>query len=373
MLSNIKFSNLFSELILLVVLLLTLTLVGCQSDPVPAALDTVAQEETTPTTPVALAEEPEPEPVVEPEPEVVPAPEPEPVQEVTFDFAEEAYHAGDYAEATERFTIYTEEHAANPWGFYMLGLSSWKDGDLGDAESAFIEAIRLDPTHVKSWINLTRVHLENGKSSDAIAALNEAIAYGVETSETYRLQGRAYDQQGDHTEAVAAYREALMLDQKDAWSMNNLGLVYIKQEQFDDAVSVLAVAVEERTDIALFYNNLGMALEHVGQFRAAEEAYQAAIDLNETYEKAIANLERVETVDQDPLLEPVDLAVIADRFVEEMATWSQEDIANESMEVEAVPEAVEDNTDVSTLPEIDSLLDVATTYTPQADSTQNNP
>lgn len=385
MLTNIKFSNLISELFLFVALIVALTLVGCHPSEttVPVAAAEV-QEEQTPTTPVTLVEEAAEEvvPIVEPEPTVIP--EPEPPQEIAFSDAEAAYRNGDYSEATDLFSQYTEQHAANPWGFYMFGLSAWKGGDLEQAETAFIEAIRLDASHTKSWINLSRVHLDAGKPTDAVAALNEAIALDAVSNETYRLQGRAYDQLGEKEEAITAYREALILNGTDVWSLNNLGLVYIQEQQYDEALPVLALAVETRSDIAVFYNNLGMALEHTGHYRAAEEAYQAAVDLRETYEKANINLARVEQVDEDPMQEPIDLAEVAKSFAEEVATWSKEEVANETLPQEEKTPMVE-QADEELMPEVGSVEDASAqapeegTAEPEstsevpADSTIHNP
>ena len=66
---------------------------------------------------------------------------------VTFADGESAYNARNYAMATEIFTRYTEQHPKNAWGHFMLGLSSWKSGNLIRAELGFNEALRLDPGH----------------------------------------------------------------------------------------------------------------------------------------------------------------------------------------------------------------------------------
>lgn len=374
MFTNAKHHHLISELLMLAALLLMFLMVGCAPENTPTPQDTTSTESPAPpTTPVAEVSEPSIPLPVEPTPEPEAEPLPEPPREVTFADAEAAYHEGDYEGAVDLFSQYTEQHAANAWGFYMLGLSSWKAGDLEEAEQAFIEALRLDETHVKSWTNLSRVHLDAQKPADAVAALQEALAFGGDTYETYRLQGRALHQMGEHDAAVTAYQEALMRYDKDAWSMNNLGLVYIEEEAFDQAASVLALAVETRSDIALFYNNLGMALEHLGQFVAAADAYQAALDLNAEYTKAIDNLARVESVEQDPLLEPVDLAALAERFVEEMTSWQKEEVA----QVEADGSTAADaslNTSVERDASTPTLSETAdsTGYVVQADSTQHN-
>ena len=72
----------------------------------------------------------------------------------------------------------------------------------------------------------------------------------------------------------------------------------------------------------------------VGHFRAAEEAYRSATAIDESHEKASANLGRIEVVLEDPTLEPVDLASLAQSFVEEIRSWSDTMVASESTESE---------------------------------------
>jgi tetratricopeptide (TPR) repeat protein len=79
---------------------------------------------------------------------------------MTFADGKVAYEARKYSDATTIFELYTGRHPDNAWGHYMLGLAAWKSGDLGKAESAFEQALRIDPDHVKSYVNLSRVLID---------------------------------------------------------------------------------------------------------------------------------------------------------------------------------------------------------------------
>ena len=59
----------------------------------------------------------------------------------SYESAESAFNAGRYPEAAQLFTAYTATHAENPWGHYMLGMSTWKAGDREKALSAFDQAL----------------------------------------------------------------------------------------------------------------------------------------------------------------------------------------------------------------------------------------
>lgn len=214
----------------------------------------------------------------------------------SFADGEAAYHAKKYAEAMAIFDGYTERRPGNAWGHYMLGLSAWKAGDRGKAEGAFEKALSIDPRHVKSMVNLSRVLLEQKRHDEAIERLMGAVEIEPESSDVLRLLARTYSTAGRKDEAVETYRRAIELNELDAWSMNNLGLLLLEAKRAEEALPLLARAVELRKDVPEFQNNLGMALEHTGRFKAAASAYSGALTADPNYVRARQNLARVETV-----------------------------------------------------------------------------
>ena len=218
---------------------------------------------------------------------------------MSFADGQAAYQARKYSDAIAIFDRYTTERPANAWGHYMLGLSAWKSGDLAKSEQAFEKALSVDPQHVKSLVNLSRVFIEQKRPDEAVERLSRAAAIDPESTEVQRLLGRTYHTQGKTDEAVAAYRRAIELNELDAWSMNNLGLVFLETERADEALPLLTKATELRPEVAVFHNNLGMALEHTGRFKAAATAYKAALAADPGYDKAKRNLARVEAVQGD--------------------------------------------------------------------------
>ena len=235
---------------------------------------------------------------------------------VSFADAEAAYQTKNYSEAAKLFEHYAGRRPNNAWGHFMLGLSAWKGGDLSKAEEAFEKALSIDPNHVKSLVNLSRVLIDQNRIDDALVKLTHAVDIDPNSTDVQRLLGRAYQAKGKSGEAVDAYRRAIALDAQDAWSMNNLGLLFLGQQRADEALPLLAKAVELRKDVPAFYNNLGMALEHTGRFVAAAEAYRGALTADSGYGKAQKNLARVEAVKGDRE-EPFDLEATAQRSVED--------------------------------------------------------
>jgi tetratricopeptide (TPR) repeat protein len=215
---------------------------------------------------------------------------------MSFGDGEAAYRAKKYGDATAIFEHYSGQRPNNAWGHYMLGLSAWKSGDLVKSEQAFEKALTIDPNHVKSLVNLSRVLIDQKRHDDALVTLRRAADIDPESIQVYRLLGRTYHTQGKTDEAVDAYRRAIELNELDAWSMNNLGLLFLETQRAVEALPLLTKAVELRQDVPAFHNNLGMALEHTGRFSEAATAYKGALAADPGYEKAKRNLARIEAI-----------------------------------------------------------------------------
>lgn len=233
---------------------------------------------------------------------------------VSYVDAETAYKNGQFDEAVTLFKGYTAGKPENPWGHFMLGLSAWKVRDLDQAEAEFLRAIELDPKHVKSRYNLVRVYLDKGEAEKAVDHIDAAIKLDSSTSEGYRLLGRIKDDLKALPEAEEAYRQALKINGGDVWAMNNLGLNLVKQGKFERAIVVFARVTELKPDNPTFQNNLGMALELNGYFTGATKAYQAAVSVDGSYQKAVSNLARVEILEDKPGLPVLDLEALAKTF-----------------------------------------------------------
>lgn len=242
---------------------------------------------------------------------------------VSFERGDSAFRARRYEEAAAVFTAYVEGRPENPWGYYMLGLSAWKAGDRGRAETALRRTVELDSTHVKGRLNLSRVLLETERPAEALEQIDAALLLDEASAEGHRLLGRACDAIGAQEGAIAAYQRAIVLDSTDVWAINNLGVVLIEQERFEEALKPLARAVELAPDVPTFRNNLGMALERTGRYSAAAESYRSVLAADSGYTKATVSLERVSGLKEDPGVSPIDLTGLARAFETDVETWRE--------------------------------------------------
>jgi Flp pilus assembly protein TadD len=243
-------------------------------------------------------------------------------QEVTFASAQDAYAKHHYREAAASFEEYVQRHPKNAFGYYMLGLSTWKSGDLTRARAALEQSLTLDSTNVKTLLNLGRVLLDQGSNDDAAIRVGTAVTLDTNSAEARRMMARVQTARGQRDSAMGSYRIALTMDPADSWSMNNLGLLLIDQGRYEEALGPLARAVELRPQSPAFANNLGIALERTGHTSSAANAYRSALAADSTYTKATHNLARVETkMGSDTTT--VDVSELAAAFNQELQTARQ--------------------------------------------------
>ena len=163
-----------------------------------------------------------------------------------------------------------------PWEHYMLGVSAWEEGELGEAELHLREWIAHAPGDAKGRVNLARVLIEIGRPYEAKE--HAAIAEDLDPASVAakRVHARALDESGDCASAIAKYEDALWIDPGDFWSLNNLGYLLIRHGRFEDAIGPLALAVHLDGANAMFQSNLLAALEGAGHSFASLDAFNAA-------------------------------------------------------------------------------------------------
>jgi tetratricopeptide (TPR) repeat protein len=241
---------------------------------------------------------------------------------VTFAEGEALYKEGKFAEAKDVFAGYVERKPENAFGHYMLGLASWKSGDLTGAEKAFNEALAKDPKHVKSLLNSARVLMDLDRNQEALERIQTARTVDSTSTESVRLLARAHHRLGDVESAVRAYRDALIADERDVWAMNNLGMLYLEQRKPQDALGPLARAVQLKPTSPIFQNNLGMTLELLGDLTGAKQAYDDALKADSSYAKAKANAERLADVVADSSrTSGIVVSEVAEVFRQQVKMW----------------------------------------------------
>jgi tetratricopeptide (TPR) repeat protein len=153
-----------------------------------------------------------------------------------------------------------------------------------EAESAYRQAIALDPKDALPWFNLGNLlksHL--GRYDEAESAYRQAIALDPKDARPWNNLGNLLqDHLGRYDEAESAYRQAIALDPKDADPWNNLGnLLQDHLGRYDEAESTYRQAIALDPKAAGSWINLGNLLQdHLGRYDEAECAYRQMLSIS---------------------------------------------------------------------------------------------
>ncbi|MFW5883367.1 MAG: tetratricopeptide repeat protein, partial [Verrucomicrobiota bacterium] len=131
----------------------------------------------------------------------------------------------------------------------LLAYSFLNQGQYGSAESAYRQALLLDPNN-PDWKNgLINALLENSKPGEAIAIIEEVIAKDPSKPEFWMVQANAYLAMDDRQKAIANLEMVRRLGKADAQSLMLLGDLYMSGEMADLALTVYKEAIEQDGEI----------------------------------------------------------------------------------------------------------------------------
>jgi tetratricopeptide (TPR) repeat protein len=155
--------------------------------------------------------------------------------------------------------------------YHNLGFILSEKGDIDEAEAAYREVLRLQPSSPETLNDLGALLCDERQDYDgAVAAFRRAVELGVtEPEKTHSNLGRALGLKGDLAGAVAAYREAVRLAPADEDALEELGALYCRTGAWDEAVGALTEALRLKPDDAENLCMLGNALRQKGKYREA--------------------------------------------------------------------------------------------------------
>ena len=208
----------------------------------------------------------------------------------------------------------TTVEAMAPWEHYDQGISAWKGGDPGAAETHLREWVAYAPDHVKGRVNLARVLIEIGRPREAKEHATLAANLDPASAAAKRVLARALAESGDRSAALAMYEEALWIDPDDHWSLNNMGYLLIQRGRHEEAMGPLALAAQLDSTNAMFRANLGVALEGAGYPAAALEAFVAAIAIDPGHTRAAGHAARLRELLGEDAAAEVDTDLLADNY-----------------------------------------------------------
>ncbi|RMF17567.1 MAG: tetratricopeptide repeat protein [Candidatus Dadabacteria bacterium] len=208
----------------------------------------------------------------------------------------EAFAAGRYDRAAQRFQAALEKRPDFAPYHYMLAMSLLRQGRYVDAVTHFEAVLRSkadEELRGKAWVNMLRALIELKDYDEVERVARRALEDLPNQAEVFNQLGRARLNRGDYTGAIDVLSRATQLAPND-WSIyNNLGLAYLNAGNLKGALRAFERAAQLNGRQAFVQNNLGVTYERLHRYADAQRAYQRALDIDPGYAKARQSIQRV--------------------------------------------------------------------------------
>jgi tetratricopeptide (TPR) repeat protein len=147
----------------------------------------------------------------------------------------------------------------------------------GEAVKELDRALRLNPRHYWSWLQLGVCHDELGEHALAVGDFSACIALWPEFAWGYFNRGRVLELMGKREEALADYGAALKCDPDFVYAHVNRGLLHGQLDRHAEALADLERAAALGRDDVHLHAGRGVSLEKLGRHAEADRAFAAAL------------------------------------------------------------------------------------------------
>jgi spermidine synthase len=179
----------------------------------------------------------------------------------------------------------------------LSGIAHQLSGRFVEAETAFRQAIAINPDDADAVYFLSKIQVARGRAharqnriDEAIRTYRETLSIDSSNAVAHRELGYLYELKGMDSLAVEEYRQAVTADPAYPNARNTLGNFYLKRGDHDEAERVYREAIAIDPWYVNAYNNLGSLYARRGEHEKAGDLFRRAIHLDPTFVSAYNNL-----------------------------------------------------------------------------------
>ena len=171
---------------------------------------------------------------------------------------------------------------------YNFGLVLEKEGRLHEAESAYLEALRLNPSYVEAQSNLGNVWRSQSRLKEAAQAFQTVLRLTPRSVEAHNNLGVVLKELGDSHGAIDEYRAALTLNPGHAEALNNLGVALKEQGNLEEAKTSFQQALHYKPHYANAQYHLGLVYLWQQQPEEAQACFRQSADITSNHRKPVS-------------------------------------------------------------------------------------
>jgi tetratricopeptide (TPR) repeat protein len=215
---------------------------------------------------------------------------------------------------------------------FLRGQAAYDAKQLPDAVQAFESALRLEPTHYWSMMQLGACLCDLGQGKEDFAGATRVFSGCIlkrpDHAHAYYYRANAYLKLRRHEVAVADFSKAIQLDPKHTAAWINRGVAYDDLGQWAKAAADYSKAIELEPKLAVpAWINRGYAYVKLGQPAKAVADCSKAIELDPNYARAWNSRGRVYRDLDQPAKAVADLSKAIELDPKLTLAWNNRGIA----------------------------------------------
>ncbi len=187
---------------------------------------------------------------------------------------------------------FKEASVANPvshQSYHNIGIVHCYLGDYFNAQYNIRKALELSPEHTLSQLNLGIIFTERRRWEQALEQFELVRRSGKEVDDLYLALGNYFYYRDNPEEALRHYKAALQHNSHFKAAFINRANTFVRLKQMDKAKQELTAVLEfDQLDSRIPYY-LGIISHLEEDFDRAEQYYDRAVELNETFAFAYFN------------------------------------------------------------------------------------
>ena len=162
----------------------------------------------------------------------------------------------------------------------LLGCTFQGLGQFRDAQRAYAEAAKWEPTFAPSYSNQASALNAEGRFDEAMPLIDKALSLQPNFAEAHNQRGVALKALGQLEASLESFKLAKQLSPRNSDILNNLGNALLANLEFEASRDVFLETTACSPTSWVGYHNLGVAYSSLNENEAAQAAYEAAIKLD---------------------------------------------------------------------------------------------
>jgi len=161
----------------------------------------------------------------------------------------------------------------------LLGLTQYMSKDFASAKDTFEELTRVNPGHIKAWVNLGAAWNRMGEYKKAVEVLRRTLQKDRRCAEAYYNMGIAQKAMSLNTMAISAYKEAIKIKPDLVEAHLNLGNIYVEMKNMGLALQCFQTALKHDPDSKKAKVSLENAMSNQKTLRKATSPFGRLVDI----------------------------------------------------------------------------------------------